>query len=358
MTPTTNSIARLKRAAREGWEGATAGALARSVVDLFPSFFYSSSSSDDDDEEDTTLEADDMFEKTTTTTVEKNDDGDDKDDKKNKDKKRTTKRQTMKLRLFAEDFLYFSLVSLASANRTRKSDFATTTVEALRRYAVAGAISTALMLPFDIVTLQMKKIEAKTKKKGKASSSNSSNSKNRMKVYVSTMKEAYKRDGALAFQRGFSQNVPLIVSHTINLAAFDALKALKTKYGEKKLSIIESFVIGCLSKTIATGITFPLERTRALVEASKSFHREEEENSVRRNMVDGEYFNSSDTTSKEKENMNSNSNSSSNTLDVVQLVLESQGICGFYDGVIRHVQKSVHASALFFVIREQMRNRR
>ena len=349
---------RLQRAAREGWEGATAGALARSVVDLFPSFFYSSSSSDDDDdeEEDTKLEADNTFEKTTTTTVEKN------DDKKNKVKKRTTKIQTMKLRLFAEDFLYFSLVSLASSNGTvtpfaaRKSDFATTTVEALRRYAVAGAISTALMLPFDIVTLQMKKIEAKMKKKGKASSSKSSNSKNRMKVYASAMKEAYKRDGALAFQRGFSQNVPLIVSHTINLAAFDALKALKTKYGEKKLSIIESFVIGCLSKTIATGITFPLERTRALVEASKSFHREEEENSVRRNMVDGEYLNSSDTTSKEKKNMNSNS--SSNTLDVVQLVLESQGICGFYDGVTRHVQKSVHASALFFVIREQMRNRR
>ena len=70
---------RLQRAAREGWEGATAGALARSVVDLFPSFFYSSSSSSDDDdedeeeeEEDTKLEADDMFEKTTTTTVEKN----------------------------------------------------------------------------------------------------------------------------------------------------------------------------------------------------------------------------------------------------------------------------------------------
>jgi hypothetical protein len=345
----------LQRAAREGWEGATAGALARSVVDLFPSFFYSSSSDDDyddeDEEEDTKLEADDMFEKTTTTTVEKN------DDKKNKEKKRTTKRRTMKLRLFAEDFLYFSLVNVVSENRTRKSDFATTTVEAFRRYAVAGAISTALMLPFDIVTLQMKKIEAKMKKKGKASSSkSSSSSKNRMKAYVSAMKEAYKRDGALAFQRGFSQNVPLIVSHTINLAAFDALKALKTRYGEKKLSIIESFVIGCLSKTIATGITFPLERTRALVEASKSFHREEEENSVRRNMVDGEYLNSSDTTSKEKKNMKSNS--SSNTLDVVQLVLESQGICGFYDGVTRHVQKSVHASALFFVIREQMRNRR
>ena len=44
---------------------------------------------------------------------------------------------------------------------------------------------------------------------------------------------------------------------------------------------------------------------------------------MRRNMVDGEYLNSSDTTSKEK---NMNSNSSLNTLDVVQLVLESQGI--------------------------------
>ena len=173
-----------------------------------------------------------------------------------------------------------------------------------------------------------------------------------MKVYVSAMKEAYKRDGALAFQRGFSQNVPLIVSHAINLAAFDALKALKTKYGEKKLSIIESFVIGCLSKTIATGITFPLERTRALVEASKSFHREEEENSVRKNMVDGEKYKS-----KNKSDGDHGFQGSS-AMDVVQLVLESQGICGFYDGVIRHVQKSVHASALFFVIREQMRNRR
>ena len=282
ITTTTNPMMRLQRAAREGWEGAIAGALARSVVDLFPSFFYSSSSSSDDDddddddedeEEDTKLEADDMFEKTTTTTVEKN------DDKKNKDKKRTTKRQTMKLRLFAEDFLYFSLVNVVSENRTRKSDFATTTVEAFRRYAVAGAISTALMLPFDIVTLQMKKIEAKMKKKGKASSSKSSNSKNRMKAYVSAMKEAYKRDGALAFQRGF-QNVPLIVSHTINLAAFDALKALKTKYGEKKVvdnRIVRDWVL--IEDYSDWYYVFALERTRALVEASsKSFHREEEEN--------------------------------------------------------------------------------
>ena len=96
-----------------------------------------------------------MFENTTTT-VEKN------DDKKNKDKKRTTKRQTMKLRLFAEDFL-FSLVNVVSENRTRKSDFATTTVEAFRRYAVKR-ISTALMLPFDIVTLQMK-IEGRQRRK-------------------------------------------------------------------------------------------------------------------------------------------------------------------------------------------------
>ena len=150
---------RLQRAAREGWEGAIAGALARSVVDLFPSFFYSSSSSssdddddddDEDEEEDTKLEADDMFEKTTTTTVEKN------DDKKNKDKKRTTKRQTMKLRLFAEDFLYFSLVNVVSENRLEKVISPRPRLK-LSEDTVAKAISTALMLPFDIVTLQMKK---------------------------------------------------------------------------------------------------------------------------------------------------------------------------------------------------------
>ena len=137
---------------------------------------------------------------------------------------------------------------------------------------------------------------------------------------------------------------------------FNPLKEYKSNKNnirsKKKLTMIESFVIGCLAKTIATGITFPLERTRALVEASKAYHREEEENSVRKNMVDGEKY-------KSKNKSDSDHGfQGSNAIDVVQLVLESQGVCGLYDGVFRHVKKSVHASALFFVIREQIRNLR
>jgi hypothetical protein len=318
---------------REGFEGASAAAFARAIVDLFSKIKTTVGTSGDDKGK------------------EGDEEGDDNETKKKQ------KRQRI-VRLFAEDFLYFSLVSVVDDVKKRKNssqsrggdDDVNIVKEALRRYAIAGTISTALMVPLDIISFRVKRIEAKMKKNDDNDRSNGKRSRrrsNRVKLYVSAMKQLIKRDGS--FHKGFSQSVPLIISHTINFAAFDAMKM---KYGKKKLTMIESFVIGCLAKTIATGITFPLERTRALVEASKAYHREEEENSVRKNMVDGEKY-------KSKNKSDSDHGfQGSNAIDVVQLVLESQGVCGFYDGVFRHVTKSVHASALFFVIREQIRNLR
>ena len=71
-------------------------------------------------------------------------------------------------------------------------------------------------------------------------------------------------------------------------------------------------------------------------------------------MIDGEFVESS--ASKNSDILN-NSFKGSTTSDVVQLVLESQGVCGFYTA-LQPRRKSVHSSALFFLIREQMRNRR
>ena len=321
---------------REGFEGASAAAFARAIVDLFSKIKTTVGTSGDDKGK------------------EGDEEGDDNETKKKRERQRI-------VRLFAEDFLYFSLVSVVDDVKKRKNssqsrggvdDVNIFVKEALRRYAIAGTISTALMVPLDIISFRVKRIEAKMKKNddnGRSNGKRSRSRSNRVKLYVSAMKQLIKRDGAFAFHKGFSQSVPLIISHTINFAAFDAMKM---KYGKKKLTMIESFVIGCLAKTIATGITFPLERTRALVEASKAYHREEEENSVRKNMVDGEKY-------KSKNKSDSDHGfQGSNAIDVVQLVLESQGVCGFYDGVFRHVKKSVHASALFFVIREQIRNLR
>ena len=328
---------------KEGFEGASAAAFARAIVDLFSKIKTTVGTNDDDDDG---------------KDREGDEEGDDKKDDDNETKKKQRRQRIV--RLFAEDFLYFSLVSVVDDVKKRKNssqsrgddDVNIFVKEALRRYAIAGTISTALMVPLDIISFRVKRIEAKMKKNDDNDRSNGKRSRsrsNRVKLYVSAMKQLIKRDGAFAFHKGFSQSVPLIISHTINFAAFDAMKM---KYGKKNLTMIESFVIGCLAKSIATGITFPLERTRALVEASKVYHREEEENSVRKNMVDGEKY-------KSKNKSDSNHGfQGSNAIDVVQLVLESQGVCGFYDGVFRHVKKSVHASALFFVIREQIRNLR
>ena len=176
------------------------------------------------------------------------------------------------MRLFAEDFLYFSGEFGEYDERCEKR--AKPIFDYVRREKIrdSGVASTALMLPCDIVSSRVKK------KENKKSKEDAIKTPNRMKKYLRAMKDMYKRDGLFAFHRGFSQNVPLIVSHTINFTAFDALKM---KYGKTKLTVVESFVIGCAAKTIATAITFPLERTRALVEASKAYHREEEKNSCK-----------------------------------------------------------------------------
>jgi len=201
---------------KEGFEGASAAAFARAIVDLFSKIKATVGTNDDDD---------DGKDK------EGDEEGDDKKDDDNETKKKQ-KRQRI-LRLFAEDFLYFSLVSVVDDVKKSKSsqnrgddDVNIFVKEALRRYAIAGTISTALMVPLDIISFRVKRIEAKMKKNDDNDRSNGKRSRsrsNRVKLYVSAMKQLIKRDRAFAFHKGFSQNVPLIISHTINFAAFDAM---------------------------------------------------------------------------------------------------------------------------------------
>ena len=117
------------------------------------------------------------------------DDDDDDDDNNDHDETKKTRKtngrkrfssdrgRTM-MRLFAEDFLYFSLVSLVNTTNDARSERNPSSIMSVaKRYAIAGVASTALMLPCDIVS-------SVKKKENKKSKEDAIKTPNRMKKYL------------------------------------------------------------------------------------------------------------------------------------------------------------------------------
>ena len=237
--------------------------------------------------------------------------------------------------LFVEDFLFFTAVSFIERRcdrgripRSRKTkDVSIIFNNAFVKYFLGGMISNAIAISFDNV--RIRRLAMMKKKKTRSNS------------WTLAVIDIYNTDGMKGFAHGFVNSLPLIVSPAINFSTFDYLKSLYAT--KKKLTMLESLFIGAFSKAIATFVTFPLHRMRSLSEASRQYHnihdskREElDEELPRQTECEG----------------------CSTAFDCFQLVLESQGICGLYEGLTRHVQRSTHASAIFFMIRETLRNHR
>ena len=133
---------------------------------------------------------------------------------------------------------------------------------------------------------------------------------------ISVCRAVYERDGISGFYTGWTSTFYTATNPAIQNTVYDQVRHTLLG-GRSKLGNLESFVLGAVSKMAATFCTYPVVRSKTLMNASD----ESEEKSV---------------------------------LHVTLDVYQNEGISGLYRGIRPTLAKGVLQSAFMLMVREQV----
>ena len=193
----------------------------------------------------------------------------------------------------------------------------------VRLGTIAGIATNILTIPIDTVSMNLQ-ISKSTK---------------RMGIFEITRK-IYEEHGVAKFWNGLLPACILTVNPAINVALFENIKArylLKyARENQMQLSAFEAFVLGTVSKGAATVITYPMIRLKTLL--------------LKANEENNENF---ETTKKVE--IDVRKKKATSVVDVIKVVLEREGVSGFYRGMYVQLLRSTSGSGLMFMVREALR---
>ena len=193
----------------------------------------------------------------------------------------------------------------------------------VRLGTIAGIVTNILTIPIDTVSMNLQ-ISKSTK---------------RMGIFEITRK-IYEEHGVAKFWNGLLPACILTVNPAINVALFENIKArylLKyARENQMQLSAFEAFVLGTVSKGAATVITYPMIRLKTLL--------------LKANEENNENF---ETTKKVE--IDVRKKKATSVVDVIKVVLEREGVSGFYRGMYVQLLRSTSGSGLMFMVREALR---
>jgi adenine nucleotide transporter 17 len=137
---------------------------------------------------------------------------------------------------------------------------ALTTLESMLAGAIAGSATTIISNPIWVINTRQ------TVRRSPVNQSAGPSSKPAAPVkklgFVETIQHVLKTDGVTAFWKGLGPSLVLVINPILQYTAFERLRSAvmdgKIKRGAiPKLSDFEVFLLGALSKLLATGLTYP-----------------------------------------------------------------------------------------------------
>jgi len=148
-----------------------------------------------------------------------------------------------------QNFMYFFTYEWLKARRAAAGIRQTTLVNTVCG-VIAGVSNLTLTLPLE-TTLVRIQADAAGARKG-----------------LSQHASELLAEGPDGIWRGFGVSSVLTLNPALTFALFDALKArLRKLTGRSRLSTLEGFLVGSLSKALATVMTYPLIRTKVVMQA-------------------------------------------------------------------------------------------
>jgi hypothetical protein len=151
-------------------------------------------------------------------------------------------------------FYWYGLIRDAYIRRTGRRNFSTATELILG--AIAGALGQIFTIPVSVITTKQQ-----TREDDKVNS------------FFGTAKEVIDDDGISGLWRGLKASLVLVVNPSITYGSFERLKAIMYP-GKISLSPGENFLLGALSKAMATIATQPMIVAKVMQQSSDKKRRQ------------------------------------------------------------------------------------
>ncbi|PVF93358.1 mitochondrial carrier [Serendipita vermifera] len=147
--------------------------------------------------------------------------------------------------------------------------------------------------------------------------------------FFAVAREIIQEDGVTGLWLGIHSSLVLTVNPAITYGVFERVKSIFT-LGDPtvKLGPWRAFLVGALSKSLATVVTYPYIMAKVRVQAHGSKAEETEEGKPAKPRYNG-------------------------AVDILKKVYQSEGFVGWYQGMSAQILKAVLAQALLFVSKDQ-----
>lgn len=217
------------------------------------------------------------------------------------------------------DLIYYGTFSMLQNRKEGRTPFENGTL--------AGIITNVLTIPVDTVSTNLQILE----------------SENRMGT-VEVTRKIYREHGILKFWHGLAPACVLTLNPAINVAVFEQIKSSVLLKKQRRhltndfvqLSVFEAFVIGMISKAASTILTYPMIRVKTLLLKASEEDKVEQKN-LAKNETPPEMRGTLSSVAK-----------------VIRIVLDHEGVTGFYRGMYVQLLRGSAGSGLMFMVREAL----
>ncbi|KAG8748100.1 ADP/ATP carrier protein [Ceratobasidium sp. 414] len=230
--------------------------------------------------------------------------------------------------------------------------------------AVAGAFAQIFTLPVSIIATRQQIGGESVKSKSGAGKTGS---------FVEVGREIVRQDGVSGLWAGLKPSLVLTANPAITYGAFERIKSLILVGGtSSKLTPGKAFLVGALSKTLATVVTYPYIMAKVRLQARSSSAPEEpdlagesdtefvnmqqgaEEGSLTASYAEVTKPGENATRSRPSARISTPRNKSQGSaVALLAKVLREEGFVGWYQGMGAQITKAVLSQALLFMLKDQ-----
>ncbi|KAJ3177654.1 ADP/ATP carrier protein [Geranomyces variabilis] len=218
----------------------------------------------------------------------------------------------------ASAFSYFYFYSYVRGSYQKKVPGPISTGMELILGAISGAMSQICTLPVAVVTTRQQ-----------------TSAKDEKLSFIGTMTKIIHDEGAAGLWRGLQASLVLCVNPAITYGMFERLKTIwlarlhRAGDTSGRLSAGQTFIIGALSKALATVVTYPYIMAKVKMQWKPPKHVA----TLSQKDRDAVTYKSS--------------------IDILQKVLAKEGVTGWYNGLQPQIIKAVLCQAILFVCKDQ-----
>ncbi|KZP00376.1 mitochondrial carrier [Calocera viscosa TUFC12733] len=231
------------------------------------------------------------------------------------------------LSTFSQSYAYFfayTVVRTAYLRRlTRRASGASvqiSTAMELALGALAGALAQIFTIPVSVIATRQQ-IGSAHLHSSRASNDERDNS------FLGVAKDIVREDGITGLWAGLKPGLVLTVNPAITYGVFERIKGIVlARDGAKKLKPWTAFLVGALSKTLATVVTYPYIMAKIRLQA-------------RRHMKEGKGP--------------QHHHKHKGAIELLAQVLKEDGVKGWYEGMETQITKAVVCQAMLFMMKDQ-----